>query len=775
MGDHLLVLHNISKYYVSGGKVTPALHRIDLSLQRGEFVAITGESGSGKTTLLNVINGTLIPDSGEVLYSGTKISDYDQEQLEDYQKNQIGYIYQDYRLILHYTVLENIMGAMLLQGVSTDVAKQRAEEILRKVGMENYAGYKASKLSAGQKQRLGIARVLAKESKIIIADEPTANLDKETGAQIMELLKTMSRDHLVIIVTHNIEEAKGYVSRMIRIHSGRIEDDYSINQDTESVKEPEVIKDNKAAEVPDQPKPVKKSRITSHFLSWNLKNSIGKGLLLTILFVLASVMTLVFFNLFYRNTDETVSMIYSDKAFRNMNDKRIIIRHKDDSPITREDQDVLKKLTYVTDSEFYDCVTDINYYALEGIDYKYEYFKKYRDMRVLRNDRFMRSAISLEESDLYLGRFPESIDEIVVCSTDESLLGQTLTTYFNQGIYAVWGRDCLCVRHLKVVGLASGSSGQTYFSEELCDMFASMYSGASVQIHFLWNATTEQYGKLSWIIPVIDVTLKGNAVAMNRDYRSIVVPSAYGESMLTVNPFNDSSGKYTKKLNVNAVDMLYNDVNTQQVTVNGREVTFFVESHYPYADVSEELFYQIYDSGNSQMAVYIDDYVHTDEVLRQIRKAGNYIADSTYRLSRSGYDKVKEQNRKQVLFSAVFSLFVLGIGVIILVNALLYSRKKDYETVMSMGMNRFRLWRITIYELLLYVVAAYGITACLVYLLYNNTTGSIMEYLKYFEMRHYVYCSIFYLAIMVFTIVIFWGVLNWMVKPRAKRAGVAKV
>ncbi len=771
MGEYILVLENISKYYVSDGKVTPALHKIDLTLRKGELVAITGESGSGKTTLLNLISGSLIPDSGEIYYSGTKLSEYDQEHLEDYQKNQIGFVYQDFKLIPHYTVLENIMGAMLLQGFPSDKARMRAEEVLKQVGMEQYSDFKAGKLSAGQKQRLSIARVLAKESKIIIADEPTANLDKDTGAQIMELLKTMSKDHLVLIVTHNFEEAKGYASRMIRIHGGKIEDDYVLDQPIGPEEEALAGMEQKPAGVAYKAGTMRKSRITGHFLRWNLKNGIGKGALLTLLLLLAAVMSLVFFNLYHRNTDQAIAMNYDASAFRNMDDKRIIIRNRDDAPMTKEDREFFQKLTYVTDSELYDCVTDINYYALEGIDYRYQYYRNnYRDMTILRNDRFMRSASSLEAADLLEGRLPEGIDEIVVSSTDKGLLGKKLTTYFNQGIYSLWGTDCYCIRHLKVVGLAGGDSGQVYFSDELCDMFSAMYAGSSVRLFYNWNASLQNYGKASWIIPVIDVSLEDNTVALTTEYRTVVIPPPYGECLLQVHPFNDSSGNHSKELKVKVVDTLITEEKTQRLTLDGWEGIYFDENSYPYAEVSEALFYRIYDSGSSQMSVYIDDYVHTDEVLRQIRKAGDYIADSAYRLSRSGFDKVKEQNRKQVIFSALFSLFILGIGTVILVNALLFLRKKDYVTLINIGMNRFQLWRITAYELLLYTMAALAVTVGLLILLYTKQVGSIMEYLKYFEPRHYGYCAFYYMIVIGVTATVTCGVLFRMVRTRTKKA-----
>ena len=173
----MLKLENLSKYYYSSSSVTCALRKINLEFNVGEFIAITGESGSGKTTLLNIISGLDSYEDGELYYNNKKTSYFDDSDWENYRKDQIAFIFQNYNLIDSYSVLENVMVTYIIEGRSYKEAKRKAKELLKFVGLDKDVHKKATKLSGGQKQRLAIARALAKDSQIIVADEPTGNLD----------------------------------------------------------------------------------------------------------------------------------------------------------------------------------------------------------------------------------------------------------------------------------------------------------------------------------------------------------------------------------------------------------------------------------------------------------------------------------------------------------------------------------------------------------------------------------------------------------------------
>ena len=202
--------------------------RVDLDLDIGEFVAITGESGSGKSTLLNVISGLDTYEEGEMFVCGEDTSAYGTEDYERYRKTYIGNIFQDFNLINSYTVYQNIEAVMLLSGKKRKECRNRILELIDLVGLGNYRRTKVSKLSGGQKQRVAIARALAKDAPIIVADEPTGNLDSASAEIVMDTLSRVSRDKLVVVVTHNYEQADPYVTRKLTMHDGRIIEDKKI-------------------------------------------------------------------------------------------------------------------------------------------------------------------------------------------------------------------------------------------------------------------------------------------------------------------------------------------------------------------------------------------------------------------------------------------------------------------------------------------------------------------------------------------------------------------
>ncbi len=220
----LLQLKGIGKIYVSEGNVAVGIRGVDLSFERGEFVAITGRSGSGKSTLLNVISGMDSYEEGELLIEGEPTSHYLQPDWEEYRQKYISFIFQDYNIIESFTVLQNVELA-LMHIADKKQRRRRALELLERVGLTSHIRQKGSRLSGGQKQRTVIARALAKDSPIILADEPTGNLDSATSKEIIALLREVSREKLLIVVTHNFEEVEACATRHIRIYDGAVESD----------------------------------------------------------------------------------------------------------------------------------------------------------------------------------------------------------------------------------------------------------------------------------------------------------------------------------------------------------------------------------------------------------------------------------------------------------------------------------------------------------------------------------------------------------------------
>lgn len=221
----MLQLKNIVKNYVSGDTTVQALKGVDITFRDSEFVSILGQSGCGKTTLLNIIGGLDQYTSGDLIINGKSTKKYKDSDWDTYRNHTIGFIFQSYNLIPHQTVLSNVELALTLSGVSKSERKKRAVEVLEKVGLGDQLHKKPNQMSGGQMQRVAIARALVNNPDILLADEPTGALDSATSIQIMELLKEISKDRLIIMVTHNPELAEKYSSRIIRLLDGKVTDD----------------------------------------------------------------------------------------------------------------------------------------------------------------------------------------------------------------------------------------------------------------------------------------------------------------------------------------------------------------------------------------------------------------------------------------------------------------------------------------------------------------------------------------------------------------------
>ncbi len=221
----MLQLINICKTYKTGDLVQTALDNVSLNLRDNEFVAILGPSGSGKTTLLNMIGGLDRYDSGELIINGISTKKYKDRDWDSYRNHTVGFVFQNYNLIPHQSILSNVELALTISGVSKNERRKRAIESLKKVGLGNQIHKKPNQLSGGQMQRVAIARALVNNPDILLADEPTGALDTETSIQVMDLLKEVAKDRLVVMVTHNPDLAYEYATRIVRLQDGKITSD----------------------------------------------------------------------------------------------------------------------------------------------------------------------------------------------------------------------------------------------------------------------------------------------------------------------------------------------------------------------------------------------------------------------------------------------------------------------------------------------------------------------------------------------------------------------
>ena len=371
--SHTIELRKVSKYYADEATVSMGISRVDLDLDIGEFVAVTGESGSGKSTLLNVISGLDTYEEGEMFVCGEDTSAYGTEDYEKYRKIYIGNIFQDFNLINSYTVYQNIEVVMLLSGKKKKDCRETVNELIEQVGLSEYRNTRVSKLSGGQKQRVAIARALAKNAPVIVADEPTGNLDSASAKAIMETLAKVSRDKLVIIVTHNYEQAEPYVTRKITMHDGSIIEDkridpadkaaeLSIDNLYDRLREEAFIQEQKTSNGDAVPATKDVQVHSSEYLAYGkMKRSSEVRLGVRNTFNLPTKFILLFLVYFLvctavlgqyaseKNRMHETSMLGSNPCFLNRSAERIIVKKADESSFTNNDFARIKDIPNIND------------------------------------------------------------------------------------------------------------------------------------------------------------------------------------------------------------------------------------------------------------------------------------------------------------------------------------------------------------------------------------------------------------------------------------------
>ena len=446
-----LRLERVSKYYQSENNVSVGMKHISLTFNMGEFVAVTGESGSGKSTLLNVLSGLDKYEEGEMFIFSEETSHYQIKDFENYRRENVGFVFQNYNIIDSYTVYQNVMLALELQGYPIKERKERALKLIDQVGLTKQKHQKSSKLSGGQKQRAVIARALAKDTPIIVCDEPTGNLDQTSAEQVIQLLHDVSKDKLVIIVTHEFDQVSKYATRRIKMSDGEVVEDIKIKQhDNISVHK------------------VEKTKSLSFFglIKFSLRNLLAQPrrfmFMLFLMIIAISVFTVVYSNQIFglRTTGLEQSSTYP-----SVPNSRVLVERRDGDPLTQED---IEKI------EAFNAVSKVYAYgALFYNDTSFNLVSFYNGTEVMdmMGYRYNDSALNLNTSDLESGRLPEAADEIVVSRYWWGIeLDQTFLLTSNR-IWE-WDKERLeesSIGYFKVVGIANNDLQTIYFSEAFLD------------------------------------------------------------------------------------------------------------------------------------------------------------------------------------------------------------------------------------------------------------------------------------------------------------------
>ena len=428
----LLTLKDIGKIYVSEGNATVGIRGVNLSFDKGEFVAITGKSGSGKSTLLNVISGMDSYEEGELYIEDQPTSHYLQPEWEEYRKKYISFIFQDYNIIDSFTVLQNVELA-LMNIDDKKIRRARALELIDRVGLTPFVKQKGSKLSGGQKQRTVIARALAKDSPIILADEPTGNLDSATSKEIIELLREVSKDKLLIVVTHNFEQVEDYATRHIRIFDGAVESDHVMKHtETPSGEEKE-----------QSPKTDKKNKKKENIR--NIKNGITLGRTIFISkpklsVFLCFLMIIGTLGIFMVTTfcGEATDMFDKHYMFSHI-DGRVVVVKQNGEVITDEELAALAEKSGAKSTIHYDLLLDESYGSVTYYDEnKREY--EYVDVQCTYDESF---------GDGIVGSYPKEANEVFL--------------YLPIAYQTVFGKDSVITDKISFKSLQLKVTGVKYY------------------------------------------------------------------------------------------------------------------------------------------------------------------------------------------------------------------------------------------------------------------------------------------------------------------------
>ena len=757
MNVNLLTLENVCKYYTSKQSVVMGLTNINISFNRGEFVAITGESGSGKSTLAHVLGGILPYESGELLFEGRPTSHFDGTDYENYRRDHISFISQNYDILPGTSVLENVVSALRLSGLTKEDALWRAEEILQEVELWQLRRRRAAKLSSGQKQRLSIARALAKPAPILIADEPTGNLDPENSAKVIKLLAHAAKERLVILITHEFSEAAEHVTRHIVIQEGQISMDMPLRP---------------ASEVKEKPAPKRqRQKLSPQIAVLQLRSRPVWSTLVLLFFALTAFAVFAFLGTFIVNLDDTSTRIYDNSAFLNGDMERIVVLRADGENFTQEDYDRLTAIEYVASLERYGYIADIQYAWQKDVDFYFDYNRHVIDggmtdedviimeevFRMYDRAPYLQTVPALPAGQTFLsaGCLPQNLWEVVLCG-DESRIGEVITVYLKDR--KNWGADAYVMLNATVVGVTDLGKG-LYFHDDI---------GRTLTTELLGG----ELGNL--LFPCDDLTDQQVRISMSL-YEKLVRLKNYSINVLNINlldPDKDQwTSEYTVELSTPHAQYMYDFAEYQQAYKfytkaltawenNGSQGDppeepvkpvydgppyLHEQTHPGMLEVSSNMFYTLTLEGSPQVSIMIEDYAYTERAIEAIQGLG-YLALSPYQLGSATRNVAKEEARMQTLTVCILALLAV-VGLQIIVLRALYSAQTDsYRTLSSMGLTCGMAKRSVWWQILLLTVLGQILGFGAILLCENRGVERIVDLMRYLPPAQFAILSAVHLA-----------------------------
>ena len=724
MEQALIRLDNLSKYYTSGQNVVVGLYGLDLQFHRGEFIAITGESGSGKSTLSHVLGGILPYESGELYFNGQPTSHYDSVDWERYRRDNVSFISQSYGILPGATVLSNVVTALRLSGMEKHSAKHAAEEILKQVDLWELRHRRAAKLSSGQKQRLSIARALAKPSSILIADEPTGNLDPENSKIVIDLLAQAAKDRLVILVTHEFSEAEDVATRHIILQDGRVIMDAPLRD----ANTPGAI-----------PAPGKRSTTPISPFVARLQQSSRPiwSTLMALFFAITAFAVFVFLGAFIIALDDTNTRIYDAKAFANGDPLRIVVTTMDKRPLNQEDYDLILQKNYVTALETNGYLTDVQYAYRNGKDYKTintesvdpntgDHYMEVSYQPYF-TAPFMKTVPILSEGQFPLleGQLPASFYEVVAHKDDGLEIGERVMVFILNDKY--WGLFQYMQLEFTVVGITDYGEG-LYFHNDV-GRFCQHISHTNNTTGYIPEDKATTDDKFQRFVDI--VTAGGGVIPEGfspylTDEQIRCHPNVY---LTFYDPRNDEhipyrAGNINLPEDENDVTLYFpQDIVVAFTNPEGNPVSLTYSNYLVdtgitrISEVSQNTFDTLtWNQSSEQVSITIADYAYTDRVLEALHKEG-YVATSPYQQGSTRIDEEKAAQREQTLTVCLAALAAIIALQIVLLRALFSVQTDSYRLMSHIGLvsssaSLSVLWQILGFTLLGQFLGSAGIWLC---------------------------------------------------------------
>ncbi len=712
----MIKLKNVSKFYYSKGVIATGFTKVNLEFKIGEFVAITGESGSGKSTLLNVISGLDSYEEGEMYIDGKETSHYLEKDWEIYRRKNIGNIYQNFNLVNSYTVYQNIDLVLSLNGIPKDERKKKINELLKRVDMYKYRKTKVSKLSGGQKQRIAIARALAKDVPVIIADEPTGSLDKRSAANIIKLLKEISEDKLVIIVTHNYEQVSEYVTRAITMHDGKVLEDKKFKQvEEESIRCESSYKNITLF-----------NKIRLGFR--NTFNVVPKFILLFLVYAFIVAALMGEYSFFKKNEYEMDKSGYNE-IFKDTDDKRVVLNKKDKTEFSLEEFDNIKKMKNVKSVIKNDVIVD-------------------QDMAFTNEDEMlwmMMRASDMEQFDgkVDLGRLPSNPNEVVIAGDkDNYYLSSDAESILDHKFYMMGDNgEKFKDKEIVIVGIKYMDlkldyiDFKIYLSDELLDkvLFDTHQKYSTITIDFMGENHTSGNESNSFKLETNNWVTPGTAI-IPEDFNSRCDKDVCINKNFNVKVEN----QYYSVNRDFKIEKNYNQKNINKILELNNYIKEDFEENYNGKIYINPLDYnELFNKGTYQMSVYVDDIENLDGVVAELDKMGYRVLKVKDTLVDVGSTEIMKILKLIVTCALIFVLFFISYFII---KIILKSRNTYFSVLRMLGASKNVCRELLIIELLVISNLSYFIFIGLAEI--NKTSLLNIEFINtvntYFKLNDYI-------------------------------------